>query len=124
MSTLSEFATIYFNSHLDKAFWTGLSADSKTAALTMAENDIIALLDPAVDPTCDAARKAICEQAVYLARNYEQQNEGKIQTGSGVEGITENYAIIGTPGISPRAQFFINLARKQNIGGTIRIGRG
>lgn len=124
MSTLSEYATAYFNVHLDKTFWSGLSSDVKAASLAMAENDVTALLAPGVDPECDAARKAVCEQAVYLVRNYEQQNEGKIQTGSGVEGITENYAVIGTPGISPRAQFFIDQTRKQNIGGSIRIGRG
>jgi hypothetical protein len=122
-STLSDFATAYFNAHLDKTFWAGLSADTKAAALAMAENDVVALLDPGIDPVCDAAMKAKCEQAVYLARNYENQNEGKVQTGEGLDGLTSNYTLIGTPGIAPRAEFFIKLAKK-TTSRTIRIGRG
>jgi len=123
MSTLNDFATLYFNAHLDKVFWTGLASDAQAAALAMAENDVGALLEIGIDPACDAAMKAKCEQAVYLARNYVKQNQGKIVTGQGIEGVTQNFTVIGTPGIAPRAQFFISLAKKVTPR-TIRIGRG
>lgn len=123
-SVLATFATGYFSEHLDKAYWTGLSADTKTAVLSMAKNDVTALLDYA-DPTCDSAYKAMCEQAVYLSRVYADQTEGKVVTGEGLPDLSQNYALIGkNAGISPRAEFFIQQAKKAQQGGSVRISRG
>lgn len=123
-SVLATFATEYFSEHLDKVYWTGLSSDVKAACLAMAKNDVIAQLDGA-DPECDAAYKAMCEQAVFLSRNHADQTEGKVTTGENIGGdLSNSYSLIGSnAGISPRAEQFIKLAKQTQTSRTVRIAR-
>lgn len=123
---LLTYAETYFTAHLDKAYWlTELDADTRTAALTMAENDITSLItQKGGDATSDAAKNAICEQAVFLARNYENMNEGKVTTSEGVGDLSQGYTLIGnSPGISPRAETFIKQALSV-AGRIIHLRRG
>lgn len=118
----------YLASHLDAAFWLGISSESKSAAVSMACNDILGEL-PGV--TLDDLRpdgyavKAIAEQSVYLARNYESISEGKVLTGEGVSGLSASYTLISSRvGLSFRAEPFIKRAKAAISGGSMRISRG
>ena len=118
----------YFAVHLDAAFWAGLSSDSKSGALAMACNDVLGELPGVLldDLTPDGyAVKAIAEQAVYLARNYEGFSEGKVVTGESVGDISASYSLISSRvGLSFRAEGFIKRAKSAISGGSVRISRG
>ena len=118
----------YFEGHLGAAFWGGLTSASKTGAVTMACNDVLGEL-PGVsldDLTADGyAVKAIAEQAVYLAQNYDSMTEGKVTTSESVDGISEGYTLIGSRiGFSFRAEAFLKRAKSALIGGSLRVSRG
>lgn len=118
----------YFESHLDSAFWSGLASASKTGAVTMACDDVLSelpgiVLDDLSEDTY--AFKAIAEQAVYLVRNYESLNEGKVLTSESVEGLSEGYTLISSKvGLSFRAEAFIKRAKQAYLGGSVRVIRG
>lgn len=116
----------YLAAHLDAAFWSGLPTATKTGASTMAQADVEAATATTLDLIGSVDHpfvKAVAEQAVYLARNYASQNEGKVVTGESVEGLSNTYTLIGTPGTSPRANVFIKQAKRAALVG-IRFGRG
>lgn len=118
----------YFSNHLDKGYWIALPEDTRNAACEMAVNDVLSVL-PGEDfekvGANSCALKAIAEQAVYLARNYESIADGKVLTSEGVEGISASYTLIGsTFGLSSRAQSFIKRAAREISGNTARISRG
>lgn len=118
----------YFESHLDAGFWAGLSAAAKNGAVSMACNDVLSelpgiVLDDLSENTY--AVKAIAEQAVYLARNYESLNEGKVLTSESVEGLSEGYTLVSSKvGLSFRAEAFIKRAKSAYSGGSVRVSRG
>ena len=118
----------YFETHLDAGFWGGLASASKTGALTMACNDVLGELPGVVlDDLSETeyAVKAIAEQAVFLARNYESMNEGKVLTSESVEGLSEGYTLISSKvGLSFRAEAFIKRAKSAFFGGSVRVTRG
>ena len=118
----------YLATHLDSAFWSGLDAARRTAAIAMAEFDIFAELPGATlgNTKSDSfTAKAIAEQAVFLARNYENINEGKVETSENVGGVSQGYTLIGDrPGLSFRAAAFIKRARQAVSGGSMRVSRG
>lgn len=118
----------YFETHLDAEFWTGLSLAAKSGAVAMALDDVLSELPGMMldDLTANSyAVKAIAEQAVYLARNYESMNEGKVLTSESVEGISEGYTIVsGKVGLSFRAEAFIKRAKSAYLGGSVRVVRG
>jgi hypothetical protein len=69
--------------------------------------------------------KAICEQAVFLARNYESMTEGKVVTSESLEGLSTGYTLISEKvGLSIRALSFIKRAKTLVNGGSMRIVRG
>ncbi len=123
-----EMAETYFANHMDAAYWSSLGDAAKSAALAMANNDIAAQIG--VTEVSDRDRNgyfAVCEQAVYLARNYARQATGKEVVGQSLDGVgSQTFQLLNTdkPGISPRALSFIAQARKDALGGSIRISRG
>ena len=129
--TIEELATLvdqYFALHLDSSYWGQLSIDIKMGAISMASSDIFALVPRLSMDTIQsgsAAIKAIAEQAVFLSRNYDQIQEGKVLTSESVEGISAGYTLIGSSfGLSSRASSYIDQAKRENMGSTIRIVRG
>lgn len=118
----------YLAKHLDAAFWASLDAARRTAAIAMAEFDIFAELPDATLENRKAdsfTAKAIAEQAVFLARNYENINEGKVVTSENVGGVSQGYTLIGDrPGLSFRAAAFIKRAKAAIAGGSMRVSRG
>lgn len=119
----------YFSSHLDKAYWDTLSADTRSAAIAMAWGDIGAMVAgltiDKIQSADSAAVKAVAEQAVFLTRNYSDISEGKIATSESVEGISTGYSLVGSSFlISPRAETFIKQAKREIYGNSVRISRG
>lgn len=125
---LTTFVDEYLADHLDKSFWQGLDAEKRSASVSMALVDVLAEL-PGLSldamPVSGFAARAVAEQAVFLARNYENINEGKVVTGEGVAGISTSYTMIGdSAGLSFRAISFIRQAKRSILGGTVRVSRG
>jgi hypothetical protein len=123
---LLQYVDGYFNTHLDKTFWTGLTEEMRMSSIAMAQSDILAELNAdELDSTNIPSLKAVAEQAVYLARNYENLNENKIATSENIEGISTGYTLIGNkPGISHRAVSFIKQAKKANLSRFTSFSRG
>lgn len=123
-----EMAESYFANHMDAAYWSNLSDAAKNAALSMANRDIAAQIGvPEVSDRDRNGYFAVCEQAVYLARNYARQATGKEVVGQSLDGVgSQNFQLLnaGSPGISPRALSFIAQAKKDALGGSVRISRG
>lgn len=85
---LLTFTNLYFLTHLDKEYWTGLSLDTKTASITMAGSDICTELGvDVISAESLASQKAVAEQAVFLARNYESLTENKIIKSESLDGV-------------------------------------
>ncbi|MPN00147.1 hypothetical protein SDC9_147341 [bioreactor metagenome] len=118
----------YLADHLDRSFWQGLDGETRSASVSMALVDVLAELPGLSLETMTAtgfAAKAIAEQAVFLARNYANINEGKVVTAEGVAGVSTTYTLIGgSPGLSFRAISFIGQAKRSILGGTVRVSRG
>lgn len=126
MTITIEQANAYFAVHLDAATWSGLTDDAKTAVITMAEGDVLNRLGAReIDAGNQLQVMAICEQAIYLYRNYAKQTEGKIITGQTLEGLgSQSFQIIGEAGFSPRAQKFVDQTIRMRNAGPVRLGRG
>ena len=110
------YANTYFAAHLDASYWSGLAEETRSAALGMATRDLGA------DTAIEGEAQAVCEQAVYLTRNYETQTTGCVVTRQGLEGMSQAFAPIGDvadAGISPRARLLLRQAR----GRTVTLGR-
>ena len=129
--TAAEIATAvdtYFASHLDSAYWSSLASGTKTGAVTMATNDVLAqipFLKSAEDIEDGSfALKAVAEQAVFLARNYGSTTEGKVVTSESVKDVSTSYTLIGNTVIASRAEDYIKMAKRAAMGGTCRISRG
>ena len=126
---LLQYADEYFARHLDKGFWSALSDDIKGGALAMALSDVTAQINGlslnSISPG-SAAAKAVAEQAVFLARNYDSISEGKTVTSEGAEGVSAGYSLLnGTAsGISFRAMPFIKQARCAFLSNSVRLSRG
>ena len=113
---LLTYANTYFAAHLDASYWSGLAEGTRSAALGMATRDLGA------DTAIEGEAQAGCEQAVYLARNYEAQTTGCVVVRQGLEGMSQAFAPIGNMadvGISPRARLLLRQAR----GRTVTLGR-
>ena len=126
--------TAIMSNHLDKTYWTGLDSDTKVAAVEMAKGDVLARLPgqtlAAINNETAQGNPvvlAMAEQAVYLARNYGQQVNGKVVTSEAVEGLSVGYTIIGkaeTLGFSARAEAYLQQAIRANRARGIRFTRG
>lgn len=126
---LSQYVDEYFTSHLDSSYWSGLAAGTKTGAVAMALSDILAQINGLTLENIlsgSAAAKAVAEQAVFLARNYENLSEGKVVTSQSAEGVSDSATLLeGTSiGISFRALPFIKQAKRLFFGNSVRISRG
>lgn len=129
--TPAELATAvdtYFTTHLDSSYWSGLNSGTKTSAVTMAANDVMSLVPrlKSLDDVEDGsyAFKAIAEQAVFLARNYGNITEGKVVTSESVSGLSVGYTLIGNAIVASRAEQYIQMAKREALGGSCRISRG
>ena len=118
----------YFVNHLDAKFWSELPVESRHAAANMAVDDVLSELAGVTRERIIAGSytfKAVAEQAVFLARNYESMTEGKVVTSEGLEGLSTGYTLISDKfGIAPRAASFIKRAKTLTNGGSMRIMRG
>lgn len=118
----------YFDIHLDSTFWKSLPVESRQAAVSMALDDVLSELPGATLKKISLNSytfKAVAEQAVFLARNYESMTEGKVVTSESVEGLSTGYTLISDKfGIGNRAASFINRAKTLTNGGSMRIMRG
>ena len=125
---LSAAVDAYFEKHLDSEYWSGLDDEVKAGAVSMALFDVqseIPGLTLAAVKAGSFALYAIAEQAVFLARNYENMTEGKVVTSEGLEGISQGYTLISEKvGISFRAVAFIKRAKSAISGASVRISRG
>eukprot|EP00831_Metopus_contortus_P078330 TRINITY_DN7555_c0_g1_i4.p1 TRINITY_DN7555_c0_g1~~TRINITY_DN7555_c0_g1_i4.p1 ORF type:complete len:698 (-),score=105.19 TRINITY_DN7555_c0_g1_i4:951-3044(-) len=126
---LLQYVDEYFANHLDKGYWSGLSDDFKGGAVAMALSDVLAQvsgLTPDKITSGSAAGKAVAEQAVFLARNYNSLSEGKVVTSEGAEGVSGGYTLLegATSGISFRAMPFIRQAKRAVSGNSVRLSRG
>lgn len=117
----------YFNVHLDKAYWTGLTAEIRAACVSMAVSDVCVELNlTELDPLNTPSLKAVGEQAVFLSRNYNKQKEGKVVTGQSLPGgLSQSFTLMNgnNPVIAPRAKQFIKQAKAARSR-TIRLVRG
>ncbi len=125
---LSGAVDAYFANHLDKSFWTGLSADVKSASIEMATGDVLneipgLNLDRIVSG--GSAFKAIAEQAVYLARHYSDLAEGRLPTQESVESVSTSYRYLGSGnGLGHRAEAYVKAAKREHGKATASIARG
>lgn len=108
---------------LDAAYWASIATAQQNAAITMAKRDVFAQLPGTTqesiaetDTKCPVIC-AIAEQAVFLLRTHEEQADGKVITGEGVEGLSVSYALLdaANAGMAPRAQQYIKLAKRQAL---------
>ena len=117
----------YFNIHLDKDYWTGLTAEVRTACVSMAVSDVCVELNiTELDPLNAPSLKAVAEQAVFLSRNYGKQKEGKVVISQTLPpGLSQSFKLLNgdNPIIAPRAKLFIKQA-KAATSRTIRLVRG
>ncbi len=117
----------YFTEHLGEDFWTALTEKQQKAAVKMALSDVQAQypfdLANVNDPD-SAVVKAIAEQALHLAQNYEELAENKVVTGESAEGVSNSFSVIGDPGIGHRAAAFIDQAKEAERGKPVRFFRG
>ena len=119
----------YFNRHLDKAYWSNLPEDTRAGSVEMAFNDVAGQITglTMTNITADSvAMKAVAEQAVFLARNYDSIAEGKITTSESAEGVSAGYTLLGSVsfGIAPRAASMIQSVKRLYCGNSVRIARG
>lgn len=117
------------DSGLDADFWYTVSSTTKTAAITTATKDIFArLAGMKLSDVTDTEGPIVCaiaEQAVYLVRTHDEQAEGKVVTGEGVQGLSVSYTLIGdhSTGLSHRAAVYLKQAKRQAMG-RMRFSRG
>ncbi len=118
-----EIADNYFATHLDKGYWAGLTDDKKTGSVTMAEVDITPLMVASADLENEYFIAAVCEQAVYLARNHGTINNIDRVKSESISGAgSASYRQLNqADNIAPRARMFI---RRANGSTNLRFGRG
>lgn len=117
----------YFVEHLDHDYWTALPDGTRNAGITMAVTLIQSLIDFDLEDltVSDHLTVAIAEQAVYIVRNHEEFQEGKVVTSDSVEGISNSYALInGDVTISRIAQRYIDRAKRAGLMRFRRFTRG
>ena len=115
----------YFAAHLDAVFWNARSEAEKTAAVTMAKNQVLTELGLSEIPVrIPAVATAIAEQAVFLAHNYDSMKEGKVITGESVGDLSVSYSLLAGSGIGTFAQMFIAAAKRACAPALVRLGRG
>lgn len=120
MSVTLADANTYFETHLDADYWAALTEAKRTAALAMAEKQIAAVSGTQECPD------AVCEQAVWLIRNHDNQTAGRIVTGQTLEGMgSQSFELLGSrtgryAGIAPAAELLLKALPR----GPVTFGRG
>lgn len=115
----------YFSLHLLGEEWRKQSAETRAAALAMAEADVtVELGGNAPDTEQLVGTAAVCEQAVYLLRNIENASDDTAHLAAeSVDGIgSRQYRAGADVTISPRAKKFIAILR--GSAGSVRLSRG
>ncbi|UDQ99279.1 hypothetical protein AAEX28_04145 [Lentisphaerota bacterium WC36G] len=120
----NNFANDYFANHLDNNYWNSLT-EQQGALLAMANDDILNLVGQTKYLTHTFVQKAICEQAIFLARNHDNTKDGTITTSESFDGMSENREAINKNNllIAPRAQNFINSFKKLQRKSSVKITR-
>lgn len=124
MTVTTTMAATYFATHLSGARWLALAAGIKTAAITMAEKDIMAILqETEIDATDSDIVAAVCEQSLFLAENYAEIERYDDAVSKSVDGFGSETKARATrvTAISKRALQF--LSRILNDG-AVRLARG
>lgn len=124
---LLAFADDYFSGHLDAAYWTALSAEQKSAALTQARQDVFAEVSNCRARDFDETSYAVCEQAVYLLRTYETQAAGRVVQSQSLGQLSQSFQYLGGSSgdltLAPRAVRFLRAAKKK-IPRRVEFSRG
>lgn len=134
--TLEEFTALAkaaLEKHLSHAYWSGLAEATRDAALSMAVDDSLAFVGWRVEEITAAAPMlhivlcAVAEQAVFLARHYEENEGGRIVASESAGGVSQSFAItkkMADGGLwSLRAMGLLETVRKR-CAGSLRIFRG
>lgn len=116
----------YMTDHPDAAYWSALTDANRSAAVSMAKNLILAELNAeTVDSSVAAIPKAIAEQAVYLARNYDSMKEGKAVSSESIGEVSTSYQFLSADiGFSSFALVFLKQAKRATRPSILRVGRG
>ena len=105
----------YFAAHLDAAFWNARTEAEKTAAVTMAKNQVLAELGLSALPD---------HVAEGFPHSFDAMKEGKVGTGESVGDLSVSYSLLAGSGISTFARMFIDTAKRAVAPALVRIGRG
>ncbi len=106
----------YFKCHLQQKFWQSLAAETQTAAVKMAEEDImLAIGTDLLDMGDLLVFCAVCEQALFLAmQNQQTSTHGELKSES-IEGVgkREYYEKVSGSSslmrqLSPRSELFLS----------------
>ena len=119
---LATFAEEYFAVHPESDYWKGLTVAARAACLKLAEDDIavrLGRLDP--DSAAQPQLKAVCEQAVYLARYYDRLNLPSDITSEEIYQVGKrSFRRNAAPELSRRARMFL----RQAVGSETALTRG
>ncbi len=106
----------YFKCHLQQKFWQSLAAETQTAAVKMAEEDImLATGTKALDLGDLLVFCAVCEQALFLSmKNQQPVAHGDLKSES-IEGVGKREFYEKNSGdnslmrqLSPRSELFLS----------------
>lgn len=127
----------YFANHLDATYWAGLNSTIKAQVVSMAKSDVAIELPPSFrfdtlpDPETENVRPwksdftvgAIAEQAVFLARNYSSQTNGRVVQSQTLGELSQTFKYLSDGTLAPRAVNFIKRAKSVSARGVF-IQRG
>lgn len=114
-------ADTFFAVHLEHSFWNALESPRKIACISMAETDVMARLDlDSTNPDNPHILGAVCEQAVFIAANYDKlRRSGEIVSES-IDGLgSRTYRLSSSENFSRRALTHIRRLTSQR-----RLSRG
>lgn len=103
----------YFETRLRSAAWSAASEEVKLAALTTAQADIEACADFTFDADAEviaAQQNAVCEQALYLLQDEDQERRQSLQAQGVKEAGMAKEVYTGAPAgvvIAPRARLLL-----------------
>ncbi len=111
----------YLALHLQAEFWIALEEDKKTAAFSMAMNDVCSYLGISeIDPIRIFQLCAVSEQAVFLAEHYGKLSSAEQIKSEKIDGVgAREYHQCSLSNFSPRALTF--LERESEV---LTISRG
>ncbi|MDD3118131.1 MAG: hypothetical protein PHQ27_03050 [Victivallales bacterium] len=119
---IATYAATYLAAHPESDYWNTLAAAARTACLNLAADDIAVRLGrTAPDPESVPQLKAVCEQAVYLARYYEKLNLPFDVTSEEIYQVGKrSFRRNAAPELARRARMFL----RQAVGRETALSRG